>query len=179
MSNQIEKFINKKASYILKKGYDAIDEESASWSNRGKDHIKFVIDALEKDLGPEQLVAYNVSQKSDVPKDFYTNYELGKIMDLKNKIFSEWDNDSQSRGYISKYKDMAKLGSMNFGAIRASDLSDEERAKLIDYYNLPKDADLITRNAGRGWVGGTLGGLLGSMPGLAMSQSGVPILVCH
>lgn len=47
-------------------------------------------------------------------------------------------------------------------AIRASDLSDEERKKIISYYSLPQDASLGLRNAGRGYLGGTLGTALGA-----------------
>lgn len=48
------------------------------------------------------------------------------------------------------------------GAVRASNLSDEERKKLIAYYALPQDASLSWRNAGRGALGGGIGAAVGA-----------------
>lgn len=53
------------------------------------------------------------------------------------------------------------LGGMT-GAVRASNLSDEERKKITSYYGLPQDASLGWRNAGRGYLGGALGSVVGA-----------------
>lgn len=45
------------------------------------------------------------------------------------------------------------------GFTRAMDLSDDERKLLIDHYNLPEDASLGMRNAGRGMAGMAIGGI--------------------
>lgn len=48
------------------------------------------------------------------------------------------------------------------GAVRAGNLSSDERRLLEAEYNLPENASLGWRNAGRGFVGNHIGGLLGA-----------------
>ena len=66
------------------------------------------------------------------------------------------------------------------GAIRATNLSDEQKAALRKHYGLKEDANLTLRNMGRdavggisgavagGALGGVAGGAIGGMPGAAL-----------
>lgn len=59
---------------------------------------------------------------------------------------------------------VTKLGSVIgaiTGSLRASNLTDEEKRKLRELYDLHEDSNLALRNAGRGYIGGTVGAVAG------------------
>lgn len=57
------------------------------------------------------------------------------------------------------------------GAIRAFELSDEDRNLLRKYYGLDPDANLATRNAVRGYLAGKAGGTAGAIVGAALGAA--------
>lgn len=60
---------------------------------------------------------------------------------------------------IGFYLSIAPAVGASTGIVRASNLTSDERKKLIDTYGLPSDASLTARNAGRGALGGLVGAL--------------------
>lgn len=56
------------------------------------------------------------------------------------------------------------------GAVRAANLSDDEKNALRKHYGLSDDPNLMLRNAGRGVVGGLLGGGLGAAGGALLAS---------
>jgi len=57
------------------------------------------------------------------------------------------------------------------GALRAANLTDDERKVLIKFYGLDDDAWLMARNAGRGIAGAIVGGIGGSMLGAGLGSA--------
>ena len=56
------------------------------------------------------------------------------------------------------------------GAYRASELSADERRRLIEHHGLKENANLTARNTARGAVGATLGTALGAGIGAVLSR---------
>lgn len=79
-------------------------------------------------------------------------YDLQKVASVTESLLTAPETEGQEK--------TALLGTLA-GAIRAGNLTDEERAALIEHYGLSSDASLGWRNAGRGFLGGNLGASLG------------------
>lgn len=79
-------------------------------------------------------------------------YDLQKVASVTESLLTAPETEGQEK--------TALLGALA-GAIRAGNLTDEERAALIEHYGLSPDASLGWRNAGRGFLGGNLGAGLG------------------
>ena len=79
-------------------------------------------------------------------------YDLQKVASVTESLLTAPETEGQEK--------TALLGALA-GAIRAGNLTDEERATLIEHYGLSPDASLGWRNAGRGFLGGNLGAGLG------------------
>lgn len=92
------------------------------------------------------------------------DYDLQKVASLTEEVLSTPKAEEQEK--------TALLGTV-IGAARAGNLSDEERAALIKHYGLSSNASLGWRNAGRGFLGGNVGGLIGGGLGAA---TGSPVL---
>ena len=56
-------------------------------------------------------------------------------------------------------------GGGSMGALRANELTDEQRKALTNKYDLHPEANLMARNAGRGVAGGILGATAGGLAG--------------
>jgi len=59
------------------------------------------------------------------------------------------------------------------GGVTANNLSEEQRKALRKHYGLAEDASLIGRNAGRGFLGGAVGGLGGLLLTLGTPVGGL------
>ena len=60
---------------------------------------------------------------------------------------------------------------IGLGSFKTSELTDEERAKLIKKHHLRNDANLALRNIGRGYVGAGLGASAGALLGGGLSTA--------
>lgn len=85
-------------------------------------------------------------------------YDLQKVASVTEELLSEPAHEDGTKP--EGQEKTALLGALA-GAIRAGNLTDEERAALIEHYGLSPDASLGWRNAGRGFLGGNLGAGLG------------------
>lgn len=83
-------------------------------------------------------------------------YDLQKVASLLDEILVKSENEGQEK--------TANLGAI-IGSNRVANLSDREKAALIEHYGLPSDASLGIRNAGRGALGSGIGNILGAVAG--------------
>lgn len=110
--------------------------------------------------------AKQASETEAVSDEMLRNAALGELLQLK--IAGQIDDATfqKTAGELLSLKKEAgaDLGAA-IGALRASKLSDEERAALKQHYGLADDASLGWRNAGRGSLGGVAGLIPGSIAG--------------
>lgn len=100
-------------------------------------------------------------------------YDLQKVASVTEELLSE---SEQEVGTGEEGQEKTALLGTTIGAARASNLSDEERAALIKHYGLHSDASLGWRNAGRGFVGGNLGALIGGAAGVLTKSPALSLL---
>lgn len=73
---------------------------------------------------------------------------------------------------IRKQRAMTKESALGagIGMLRAGELTPEDKQLLCEEYGLPGDANMVARNAGRGYLGGLGGGLVGSALGVGVGK---------
>ena len=92
-------------------------------------------------------------------------YDLNTVLSKTAEIIEG------SQEQDSKQEKTADVVGAGIGAIRAADLSHEERKLLREKHGLGSESSLTARNAGRGYLGGIGGGIVGGGAGAALGAA--------
>jgi len=93
-------------------------------------------------------------------------YDLNTVLSKTAEII-EGSQEQDSK----QEKTAADVVGAGIGAIRAADLSHEERKLLKEKHGLGSESSLTARNAGRGYLGGIGGGIVGGGAGAAFGAA--------